>query len=56
MFEQYMFEFHRITPKAFANFSPVLERSDNPGIRTLSRHRTLKGFANRQALSGFSRD
>src|SRR5215213_9098475 len=24
------------TPKAFASFSPGLERSDNPGIRTLN--------------------
>jgi hypothetical protein len=27
--------FESITPKAFANFSPGLERSDNPGIRNL---------------------
>ncbi len=35
----------QITPKAFANFSPGLERSDNPGepsIRSLS---TLKALA-----------
>ena len=25
-------EVQEVTPKAFANFSPGLERSDNPGI------------------------
>jgi hypothetical protein len=42
-----------ITPKAFANFSPGLERSDNPGIRTSDTHGTLTGF--RLTLSGFRR-
>jgi len=32
------FQLSFITPKAFANFSPGLERSDNPGIRTLNSH------------------
>ena len=33
----------------------ALERSDNPGISTLKYNLTLKGFANRRTLSGFSR-
>jgi len=41
-----------ITPKAFANSSPGLERSDNPGIKILNKHLTLKGFANHLTLSG----
>jgi hypothetical protein len=41
------------TPKAFANFSPGLERSDNPGIAIKKKKITLKGFGNRRALSGF---
>ena len=32
-----------LTPKAFANFSPGLERSDNPGSETKSLS-TLKAF------------
>ena len=28
-----LMQFEKTTPKAFANFSPGLERSDNPGIR-----------------------
>ena len=31
-----------ITPKAFANFSPRLKRSDNLGIRSQNSHSTLK--------------
>jgi hypothetical protein len=41
------------TPKAFANFSPGLERSDNPGNQIKSMTQTLKGFAKFQTLSGF---
>ena len=42
----------KLTPKAFANSSPGLERSDNPGIKILNKHLTLKGFANHLTLSG----
>jgi hypothetical protein len=31
------FEFNDLTPKALANFSPGLARSDNPGTVSLSR-------------------
>jgi hypothetical protein len=41
-----------ITPKALANFSPVLERSDNPGYANNENYQTLKGFAARGTLSG----
>jgi len=41
-----------LTPKAFANFSPGLKRSDNPGIANKKQIQTLKGFANRRTLSG----
>jgi hypothetical protein len=33
-----------LTPKAFANLSPGLERSDNPGIQITNQVVTLKGF------------
>jgi len=33
-----------VTPKAFANSSPGLERSDNPGITKQKSILTLKGF------------
>jgi len=33
-----------ITPKALANFSPGLERSDNPGYKYKNKLLTLKGF------------
>jgi hypothetical protein len=42
------------TPKAFANFSPGLERSDNPGIANKKNNPTLKGFVLRGTLSGFN--
>jgi hypothetical protein len=42
------------TPKAFANFSPGLERSDNPGKAATTIASTLKGFAARGTLSGFN--
>ena len=42
------------TPKAFANFSPGLERSDNPGKTATTIDSTLKGFAARGTLSGFN--
>jgi len=35
-----------LTPKAFANFSPGLERSDNPGNQVILFQPTLKGFGN----------
>jgi hypothetical protein len=38
-------------PKALANFSPGLERSDNPGIGIVKYSSTLKGFANCLTLS-----
>jgi hypothetical protein len=34
----------QITPKAFANFSPRLERSDNLGNRKLKARPTLKAL------------
>jgi len=43
----------RITPKAFANLSPGLECSDNPGNFSISSIETLKGFVPRQTPSGF---
>jgi hypothetical protein len=43
-----------ITPKAFANSSPALERSDNAGEAIKNQRTTLKGFANRGTLSGFN--
>jgi hypothetical protein len=48
-------EWDSVTPKAFANLSPGLERSDNPGISN-NKNKTLKGFANRRTLSGLDRD
>jgi len=33
-----------ITPKAFANFSPGFERSENPGVIKQNKMTTLKGF------------
>jgi hypothetical protein len=42
------------TPKALANFSPGLERSDNPGVGPLMYIPTLKGFAARGTLSGLT--
>jgi hypothetical protein len=41
----------QVTPKALANSSPGLERSDNPGERSLNKNETLKGFALRQTLN-----
>jgi hypothetical protein len=43
-----------LTPKAFANFSPGLERCDNPGIANKKQVQTLKGFGNWRTLSGFN--
>jgi len=43
-----------LTPKALANSSPGLERSDNPGICNSISLLTLKGFAKRRTLSGFN--
>ena len=45
----------RNTPKAFANVSPGLERSDNPGNESITNVLTLKGFAARRTLSGFNK-
>ena len=42
------------TPKALANFSPGLERSDNPGETQIKWRETLKGFIARGTLSGFT--
>ena len=43
------------TPKALANFSPGLERSDNPGI-TKTSCKTLKGFvAVYEPFQGYSK-
>ena len=38
-------QFEKTTPKAFANPSLGLERSDNPRITTQKIESTLKGFA-----------
>ena len=43
-----------ITPKAFANFSPGLERKRQPWDRVRRRAQTLTGFANCRTLSGLS--
>jgi len=40
------------TPKALANASPGLERSDNPGECKQQKDRTLKGFGDWRTLSG----
>jgi len=45
------FSITNLTPKAFANSSPGLERSDNPGYEKNKRH-TLKRFVGRRTLSG----
>src|SRR5215217_3904436 len=41
------------TPKAFANFSPGFERSENPGFSNIKVLRTLKGFVSCGTLSAF---
>jgi hypothetical protein len=41
-----------ITPQAFANSSPGLERSDNPGNLPIISVATLKGFASRLTFQG----
>jgi hypothetical protein len=43
------------TPKALANFSPGLERSDNPGVANIEKISTLKEFITRRTLTGFKR-
>jgi hypothetical protein len=45
-----------LTPKACANFSPGLERSNNPGNSNKTRIKTLKAFAGRLTLSGLKRN
>src|SRR5215213_4843150 len=42
------------TPKAFANFSPVVGAQRQPWDIISNRDQTLKGFAGRQTLSGFN--
>jgi len=44
-----------ITPQAFANFSPRLERSDNPGLDHHNRHLNPERVRHWQTLSGFAR-
>jgi hypothetical protein len=44
-----------LTPKALANFSPRLERSDNLGVNNTIFDQTLKGFEPKQTLSGLIR-
>ena len=39
-----MIEVHGLTPKAFANLSPGLERSDNPGTLNKKERLTLKAL------------
>src|SRR5690349_14185166 len=43
-----------ITPKVFANSSPGLEQSDNPGIDSSNIFLTLKGLLSRRTLSGLN--
>jgi hypothetical protein len=45
---EYGFQFE--TPKALANLSPGLERSDNPGLARKIFRQTLKGFLLRRTL------
>jgi len=47
-----MLKFVHNTPKAFANLSPWLERSDNHGVGPFNVRLTLKGFDARGTLSG----
>jgi hypothetical protein len=42
-----------LTLKAFANFSPELERSDNSGIQITKQESTLKEFVSSRTLSRF---
>ena len=42
-----------LTPKAFANFSPGFEERE-PWVDHINGIQTLKGFANRRTLTGFS--
>jgi hypothetical protein len=42
------------TPKALANFSPELKRSDNSGFGPSNTYPTLKGFAARRTPSGLT--
>jgi hypothetical protein len=49
------FDFGITTPKAFANFSPGLERQDNPGAAMRTGGKTLKAFANSRTLAGFKK-
>ena len=44
-----------LTPKAFANFSPRLERSDYLGLAHPHSLSTLKGFLSSRTLSGLNR-
>jgi hypothetical protein len=44
--------FASLTPKALANLSPGLERSDNPGNAIRIRFLTLKGLGAWRTLSG----
>jgi hypothetical protein len=39
------FELEQLTPKAFANFNPRLERCDNPGINVKIFYKPCKGSA-----------
>jgi hypothetical protein len=41
------------TPKAFANFSPRLERSDNPGLKHKRSLNPEKGSANGERFQRF---
>ena len=43
------------TPKAFANPSPGLERSDNPGIEYKKTIKPRRGSSLMRTLSGFTR-
>jgi hypothetical protein len=49
------FGFGITTPKALANFSPGLERSDNPGNPIRNHSKTLKAFANSRTLVGLNK-
>jgi len=42
------------TPKAFANFSPGFERSENPGFSNIKVLRTLKGSSVAERFQRFN--
>jgi len=43
------------TPKALANFQPIVGACDNPGTPIRNESKTLKAFANSRTLTGFNK-